>query len=188
MKTETATIAILLLLTFPGLPSASGDDILIKGSRFWLNGGIGYSSAGFSYGFNYSHQIGLSIISARFMHSKEVFTSGLPIAGEVSDAGALYGIVAKEKNIFISAAAGISAVFSVRCVNTGQFNWGSPVYAAANSLGIGFPVEAQLFLTPLSFLGIGLYGFANLNAIQKFGGILFCVQIGMLRHDLGELF
>jgi hypothetical protein len=46
---------------------------------------------------------------------------------------------------------------------------------------IGFPIEAQLFTTPLSFFGIGLYGIVNLNPRMSYFSILLCLQFGKLR-------
>lgn len=46
---------------------------------------------------------------------------------------------------------------------------------------IGLPLEAQLFWRPLRFLGLGLYGFANINSEESFYGCTLALQIGKLR-------
>jgi hypothetical protein len=45
---------------------------------------------------------------------------------------------------------------------------------------IGIPIEVQLFLTA-KVIGIGVYGFANVNFESSFMGFLICLQIGKLR-------
>ena len=42
------------------------------------------------------------------------------------------------------------------------------------------PLEAQLFLRPLRFLGIGVAGVADVNAERSFAGLLVGVQVGRL--------
>ena len=46
---------------------------------------------------------------------------------------------------------------------------------------LGFPIETQLFWRPLRFLGIGLYGFANMNSQESFCGGTLSLQVGKLR-------
>ena len=46
---------------------------------------------------------------------------------------------------------------------------------------IGLPLEAQLFWRSFRFIGIGLYGYANINPEESFAGATLNIQIGKLR-------
>lgn len=61
--------------------------------------------------------------------------------------------------------------------------WGGSVFSECRSAStvIGLPLEAQAFYRPGKRLGIGLYGFANLNRRQSLGGVTLGVQAGRLR-------
>jgi hypothetical protein len=49
----------------------------------------------------------------------------------------------------------------------------------SSKLGLG--IQAQLLALPLSSVGFGLVGFANLNSRQSFGGVLLTLGFGQLR-------
>jgi hypothetical protein len=46
---------------------------------------------------------------------------------------------------------------------------------------VGVPVELQLSLRLLPFLGVGLAGVANWNPEESFAGAVLSVQVGRLR-------
>jgi hypothetical protein len=46
---------------------------------------------------------------------------------------------------------------------------------------IGLPLEVQASYRPGKWLGVGLYGFANLNDRRSFAGATLGFQIGRLR-------
>jgi hypothetical protein len=46
---------------------------------------------------------------------------------------------------------------------------------------IGLPLELQAFWRPGGLVGLGLYGFANLNQAQSFAGVTLSLQLGRLR-------
>lgn len=46
--------------------------------------------------------------------------------------------------------------------------------------GLGVPLEAQLFWRFSTVVGLGLYGFGNLNSEAAFGGATLALQVGRL--------
>ena len=46
---------------------------------------------------------------------------------------------------------------------------------------VGLPIEAQLSWLPTTFLGVGLYGFADFNRARSFAGVTLGVQLGRVR-------
>lgn len=148
-----------------------------KAKLYWVNAGLGFSSPQFpegipfSMGMSLSYQTGKSLISIRSIYNIDVsfniFGGSPPLAETVWDIGALYGRIAKASYGFASISGGVSIVGGFR--PEGSF------------LSAGIPIEGQLFWTPSSFLGVGVYGFANLNKERSFVGALMCVQIGKLR-------
>lgn len=118
-----------------------------------------------------SYRRGSSLFSVRGVANAEFElnlwgNSGNPES--VWDIGALYGRIAKASWGLASISGGVGIVG----VSAQQEN---------SSLHLGIPMEGQLFWTPTSMLGIGIYGFANLNSEKSFAGVLFCLQIGKLR-------
>ena len=78
-------------------------------------------------------------------------------------------------------SSGISVVSGVKrgaLLSSGLL---SSKYEKQTFFTVGLPIEGQLLFMPSPLLGIGLYGFANINAKKSFIGILACAQIGKLR-------
>jgi hypothetical protein len=159
---------LLISLSFNSVVHAQNSAGPAQKGDFWLNAGIW---TGISYPYwpnaalSLSYQKGPNLLSARVTESAELFGDG------VYDVGILYGRCLKEKMGFVSMAGGISYVFFYSSGNGGNLN---PV-------GIGIPIELQLFTTPLSFAGIGIYGYANLNLKHPSVGALICLELGKLR-------
>jgi hypothetical protein len=45
---------------------------------------------------------------------------------------------------------------------------------------VGIPVAGQLLWTPSPYIGLGIYGYANLNPEEPFAGALLGVELGSL--------
>ena len=137
-----------------------------------VSGGLGESSFGVSPGVSFSYQLGNNLYSVRHVYNVEfqinVFGVSSPLEA-VWDVGILYGRISKASSGFAAISGGVSIVGAVRH------------HEERTIITAGFPVEGQLFWTPLDFFGIGIYGFANLNKEKSFIGALFCIQIGKLR-------
>jgi hypothetical protein len=96
------------------------------------------------------------------------------IDDEFWDVAAMYGRAHAWRRGLVALSTGLAIMDGNRCA--GVFGGCVPVAAR-----IGLPLAARLSLHPLPFLGVGLYGFANLNSEESFGGAVVTVQLGRLR-------
>jgi hypothetical protein len=186
LRINRAIIGIGLLLSIPLIISSGSSSSLqdtssnSKTHHYWVNlgsgigwvdGGLGEDPGGISGGAGFSYQTGPSLLSIRWVAIAELQldlwgTSG-PAEG-VWDVGALYGRIAKTSWGLASVSAGLSLV-------------GVSDNKGVSTYHPGIPVESQLFWTPTSAFGIGLYAYGNLNSKKSFFGALLCLQIGKLR-------
>lgn len=92
-----------------------------------------------------------------------------------ADVGAMYGGMSKGKWGYASISTGLALTFlrSLEESSTGT----NPVRHTT----IGLPLDIQLFLTPLAFVGIGITATSNINPRETFAGIFLCLQFGSLR-------
>ena len=145
-----------------------------------VNIGIGGGSEGISTGINASYQNNNSIISIRYIYNEEFIVLFSSHKYKIRDLGILYGLSVKKPKGFASISAGISYVgYNGRgSVISCSGNWllSSCTYEELNYSTIGIPIETQLFLTRKR-VGIGIYGFANLNKVNSFTGALLCMHI-----------
>ena len=155
----------------------------------WYTAGVGVSSLGSARGISFSYPSGNGFVSLRYVNNQSEFNpSSLSFTKpsfnkSVWDAGVLYGKVAKTSYGMASVSGGIGAVGGV--LNREYLKYGS-LYSTSNYrderfLTFGFPVEGQLFWTPSPIIGIGIYGFVNLNPEASFAGALLGVQLGNLK-------
>lgn len=139
---------------------------------YWVNCGLGVNSSFEvnSAGTSVSYQTGKHLISMRYVFNDESQIMGWSSSEKFWDIGVLYGRSAKASCGLASISGGIGIMGgNLRRENFQVFRT------------VGIPLEGQLFLRLLSFLGIGIYGFANLNLEKSFVGTLLCVQIGKLK-------
>ncbi len=133
-------------------------------SYYWLNAGVGVefpgSSVSISEGVNISYQWQKYIVSARLNYTTDISTS--PPGSEVVESALLFGVCKKSRFWCSSIAGGIAHM-------SGNTNNGIRMAT------FGFPIEAQVFTTPLPFFGIGLYGFGNLNSRMSYFSVLLCL-------------
>jgi hypothetical protein len=141
---------------------------------YWLNLGLGATSwelpqklrpMELTLGVSFSYQTGKNLFSIRYTNSQEILGDDWS-----SDFGILYGRAAKTKFGFASISAGIGLVHRVKEEEEEE-----------DFTTVGIPIQGRLFFTPLPFLGVGIYPFANLNLKDIPVGLLLCVQIGKLR-------
>lgn len=156
-------IALLALVIIPG------PNYLLNAQQspretipyFWLNVGLGLGSHGGAGGLNLNIQPQARplLFTLRYCFTADIDT-------DIGDIAFLAGYSSKRPRSlgYVSIAAGIGYV-------RGSFTDGA----------FGVPLEVQLFFTPVSFAGIGLQGFANLNKEETFYGALLCLQLGKLR-------
>lgn len=91
----------------------------------------------------------------------------------VFDVGVMYGLMHKSDQLLASISAGLAY--------TGvEYEYDIDYNNNVEST-IGVPLEAQVFWTPTSFLGLGLIGLANINSEASYVAGLLAIQVGNLR-------
>ena len=139
----------------------------VGGGGSWVRSGLGEDEGGISGGISFSYQTGSNLFSIRGVENEEFKLDLFGYTGppdKVWDMGVLYGRVAKASWGLASISAGVGLV--------------GISHNDISSYHLGIPIESQLFWTPISTLGVGIYGFANLNSEKSFVGALLCLQIG----------
>ena len=147
------------------------------GSTYWVGAGLGFgtsdsTSDDFGGSVNLSYRFDPHLLSLRAATVGELF------GDDFWDIGLLYGRATGQGAVFASLAAGIAVMGGTRNPG-GIFDESSETISSRISL----PLELQLYWRPLRFLGLGVYGFANFNDEESFGGATFGLQLGRLRPD-----
>ena len=161
---QLATISLLIVVFgTANLTYAQESSAQPHSGFFWVNGGLGGATSGLAAGLDLSIQPsrpGFLLFSLRGIGTAEM------MGDDISDVAFLIGYSSKrpQSHGYFSIAIGVSRVAGSAVDET-----------------FGIPVEFQLFYTPLSFVGIGLLGFADFNKEETFGGALLCLQFGKLR-------
>ena len=137
---------------------------------FWVGVGGGVGSEGVGANVNASYQFGANVISLRNSATSGLYSDGF------WDFALLYGRAARGtgKRYHAAAALGLAVVDGCR---------GGDLFTACRdvSAAVGLPLEVQVFWRPGSLVGLGLYGFANLNRARSFAGLTLGLQLGRLR-------
>ncbi len=172
MSRSRARAALATLVVFLGLESSTLSAQTASGPQrdsFWLGVGLGAGSEDFAGHLNGSYQFGASIISLRTAATVGLFDDGFV------DYALLYGRAtrAAAKRYHASAALGVAFVDGCRGEGLGG--------CQDESAGVGLPIELQASWRPGSLIGVGLYGFANLNGMQSFAGVTLGLQVGRLK-------
>jgi len=150
----------------------------ITNTQGWVNIGVGYSqmnniqNASALFSFSYAHKG--KMFSVRYIYSEsdifEFFEKTNDPKYFINEISLMYGFLNKHRFRFISFAFGLGLV-NAEERNHNELN---------DIKEIGISVETQMFLT-LPGLGIGIYGFGNLNRKWISYGFLVCLQLGKLR-------
>lgn len=104
----------------------------------------------------------------------------------VYDFAVLYGLMHKSDVFLASISAGV-AYTAIEYNMLESFDYDENDHLISGHYGdhvestIGLPLEAQLFWTPTSFIGLGLIGLANINSEASYVAGLVAVQVGDLR-------
>lgn len=138
---------------------------------YWLGAGLGVGSEDFGGNLNASYQFGANLISFRVASSAGLFHD------ESTDFALLYGRATRgaEDRHLLSAALGVAMVDG--CEGGGVLSGGCRDVSTV----VGLPLELQAFWRPGKVVGLGLYGFANLNGTRSFAGVTVSLQVGRLR-------
>lgn len=149
-------------------------------SKNWITLGIGRATWGglteLGAQLSASHQSGRLVVSARGLTGFDILGGVLQVPGmvvDVEDYGLMAGVGSRPGLVHYSLAAGVGAATITRKGSSG----GSDSHIKK----FGVPLEGQLFLQPLRFVGVGLYGYGDLNKEKSFWGWSISVALGRLR-------
>ena len=162
-------LASLVVLLMSALPASAQSTPAPGRDTFWVGVGLGAGSEDFAGSLNGSYQFGGNLLSLRASVTAGVFDDG------VGDYALLYGRATSPtaQHYHASVALGLGIVHGCRGGGLGGCQ------DLPNTVGV--PIELQLFWRPGSLIGLGLYGFANFNDEQSFGGLTLGLQLGRLR-------
>jgi len=154
--------------------------------KFWISvglGPVGGDNILFGGVLGLSFSKGVNLISIRAINFAEISRREPCRDGsseklkKATDISFLYGVNKNCKWSFASVAIGLS---TIRGTQKKQYsNPNRSTYKNFSTIGI--PIETQLFLKLLPGMGIGIYGFLNINNKSSFGGIFLSLQYGKLR-------
>lgn len=168
-RTAGAILASLIVLLMSALPASAQSTPAPIRNAFWVGVGLGAGSEDFAGSLNGSYQFGDNLLSVRASATAGIFDDGF------GDYALLYGRATSPtaKRYHASAALGLGIVHGCRGGGLGGCR------DVSNAVGV--PIELQLSWRPGSLIGLGLYGFANFNDEQSFGGLTLGLQLGRLR-------
>ena len=121
-----------------------------------------------------AHQAHHLVWSARITGGGDILGGLFAANGEVvsvQDLGVLVGYGGAPGLVHYSVGAGLGIATLTRR--------GTPNDTKSSELGL--PLEGQLFIQPLRFVGVGLYGYGDLNKDRSFWGWSISVAVGRLR-------
>jgi hypothetical protein len=167
---------------------SSGTDFYNNKNRdnFWFTLGLGGSNRGIAMGLGGSYLTKKMIFSARIVGNQEIEIFGSEPTPSVVDIALLAGYMSKLGRGYSSISTGISFV---KVIEKGDPKPGTggggffsfPDYYNEYSQAFGVPFEIQVFATPFSFMGVGIYIFGNINSKKSFAGALFGLQFGRFK-------
>lgn len=138
--------------------------------NFWLQGGPAVTTLGTGVHAGFGMELDRHVFSVRGTSTDRNLSAG------TWDMAFLYGRALERSAVHLSAGAGVAVVGGERYR---QF-FGRGAGESFDPM-IGFPLEGRVSWKPISVLALGLYGFANVNTEQPFGGVGANVRVGWLR-------
>jgi len=169
---------LLFFIPIHRLESQGTAQISSKSRPWWVNLGAGAGLIGtqvaLDAGMVYCYQFEPTIISARVigLTNKNPTVQRIDYSStqyKMTDYGILYGPMWQSACSYLSLGAGIGLVRAA---------YETPDRITTNS-SVSMPIEAQWFLRPTNFAGIGVYAYASLNFEKHLAGILVCAQLGV---------
>jgi len=150
----------------------------VRTTATWFTIGVGQVNWGFRTDvgaqITAAHQSHHRVLSARIVGGGDILGGVFASQGEVvavQDAGVLLGYGSAPGLVHYSVGAGLGIATMTRR--------GTPDDTKSSELGV--PLEGQVFVQPLRFLGVGLYGYGDLNKDRAFWGWSISVTVGRLR-------
>ncbi len=165
MKPIAVVVLLLLVVPIGGLVRAQSSQYR---ASWWGIAGLGGNNLGSVAGI-----LGASYHDRGTMLTlRTTVNRGDLLGDEINDVGLLYCFPFGTERLHLSAGIGIGGVWGSYGVGpSGSYREGLP-------FTVGVPVELQAFFRPLRFLGIGGYGFANINSAKSIAGAGLGVQFG----------
>lgn len=169
---NTQTLCLLIAIGLLGCSTAFGQsaDDSASDLRYWVHAGPSITTLGSGMHGGLAVEFDRHVLSLRATSTEPAF------GDETWDVALLYGRAMVIRPFVLSGGTGVSVVGGTRY---GGFFGGGP----GRSLDpmIGFPLEGQIAWRPTAVVAIGLYGFANVNTGQPFGGMGMTLRVGNLR-------
>ena len=171
---------VLLATALVALPLGQVQAQRQTASKNWITLGMGQATWGglteLGAQLSFSHQTGRLVMSGRALTGFDLLGGVLQVPGmivDVEDYGLMAGVGSRPGLIHYSLAAGVGAATITRKGSSG----GSDPHIKR----FGVPLEGQLFLQPLRFVGVGVYGYGDLNKEKSFWGWSISVALGRMR-------
>ena len=172
--TALACALVLLPLSANGMAAQVPEQ---RSDAFWVSAGVGRASVGLASGLGLSYRSGPHLVSARLLGGGPVDPFGTRTGTDVGEISIMYGRAGGGAVGVRSISAGVGLVSGEHRRRGGGF---SPQVEEFGPT-VGIPIEAQFIFSPIRFLGVGVTGFANLNAEASFAGALLSLHLGKLR-------
>ena len=158
---------------------AAGQDTTAQRPTAWLTLGAGRGFFGTKTGIgahvSITFQFGANVLSMRSSGTGDILETLFGNSGDIvgtSDWGVLYGRATPPGRVHASIAAGIGSARVYRGAASGD---------PTTTVHFGVPLEGQLFLRVSSVVGVGLYGYGNLNKDRSYWGLSAAIELGRLR-------
>lgn len=175
-RSITAAFVGLLALAplSPGAVALAQEEVPARAEEYvWLGAGLGVGSEDFAGSANLSLQLGPHLFSLRVAGTAGLFDDGF------GDVALLYGRATRDVESRYRAGLALGIAAADGCETPGA----GALFSTCEDRRtvVGLPIEAQLVWLPAEFLGIGLYGFADLNRNRSFAGLTLTLQFGDVR-------
>ncbi len=134
--------------------------------HFWANLGFGAASRGLAANGSINIQYSQLLFTIHSSSDSKFFGESL------GNYGMLIGITNRASRFHYSFSAGIASV------QRGESKYLDPI--RYTSRRVGFPLEAQIFIRPTHFFGVGICAFLVLSQLGNMVGFTISVQLGSL--------
>lgn len=131
----------------------------------WVSGGLGGGSEGIALLAELAYQTGVHQFGIRGTLMADLYDDA------VADIGVLYARSWQSRHWNLAAGGGVGWVANEEC----------PECAGEVREGVGVPLMARAVWHPIGVLGLGLYGFGNVNTVRSFAGLALTLSMGKLR-------
>ena len=156
-------LAIGLVLVPVGLRAQ--ETAAARTAGVWVSGGLGGGSEGVALLAELAYQTGAHQLSIRGTLMADLYDDA------VADLGVLYARAWQSRNWNLALGGGIGYMATEHC----------PECSGELREAVGVPLMARAVWHPIGALGLGLYGFGNVNTLRSFAGLALTVSIGKLR-------